>query len=303
MRRKILIGVILVVLLMGVAGLLTKGLFTPKIGLCLNGADGALRDELALAGYTVLSRNSENSQEIQNQQVQELLKEKVDILVIQPVDADAVSQILQMAAEKTVIFIGEEPKELGNAYYVGSDISQQGAVQVQMLEAFFGKVDINSDRIVDYMTISGPESEPESQVYLQSVATAMAEKPAVQLEKAYCAADAGAARTMCRQAFSKYGRDLELILCNCDSVAQGAAAAVSDGGREPGKDVIIFAIGAEAKLKEMVRIGTVTAAAVEDKAAIISRVVRLIEELKKEDVANHKQYVNYKILTIDNVNP
>lgn len=302
MRRKILIGVILVVLLMGVAGIFTKGLFTPEVGLCLNSADGALSDALSLAGYTVLSRNSRNDQETQNQQVQELLKEKVDILVVQLVDADAASQILQIAVETPVIFVGEEPKELGSACFVGCDASQQGTVQAQMLESFFGKADINGDRCVDYMTISGPEKSPLSRAYLQSVAAAMAEKPAVQLEEAYCEPDAAKAKELCRQAFSKYGRDLELILCGNDSAAQGAVAAIRDSGRIPGRDVIVFAVGTEAQLKEMVRTGALTAAAVEDTNAVFSRIARLVGELTKEKTVDQKQYINYKILTIDDVN-
>jgi methyl-galactoside transport system substrate-binding protein len=302
MRRKVLIGVILVILLMGVAGYFTKGLLTPKIGLCLNGADSALYNELTLAGYTVLSRNCENNQETQNRQVEELLQEKVDVLVVQSVGADAASQILQIAVETPVIFIGTEPTELGNAYYVGCDASQQGVAQAQMLQSFFGKADINGDRLVDYMVISGPENAPQSQVYLQSVATAMAEKSAIRLEEAYCDPDADTAKKLCRQAFSKYGRDLELILCNSASVALGAANAVRDSGRVPGRDVIIFAIGKETQLKEMVRTGVLTAAAVEDTNAVLGRVVRLIEELTKNKTVEQKQYINYKIWTIDNVN-
>lgn len=302
MRRKVLIGVILVILLMGVAGYFTKGLLTPKIGLCLNGADSALYNELTLAGYTVLSRNCENNQETQNQQVEELLQEKVDVLVVQSVDADAASQILQIAVETPVIFIGTEPTELGNAYYVGCDASQQGVVQAQMLQSFFGKADINGDRLVDYMVISGPENVPQSQVYLQSVATAMAEKSAIRLEEAYCDPDADTAKKLCRQAFSKYGRDLELILCNSESVALGAANAVRDSGRVPGRDVIIFAVGKETQLKEMVRTGVLTAAAVEDTNAIFGRIVRLVDELTKDKTVEQKQYISYKIWTIDNVN-
>ena len=302
MRRKVLIGVILVILLMGVAGYFTKGLLTPKIGLCLNGADSALYNELTLAGYTVLSRNCENNQETQNRQVEELLQEKVDVLVVQSVGADAASQILQIAVETPVIFIGTEPTELGNAYYVGCDASQQGVVQAQMLQSFFGKADINGDRLVDYMVISGPENVPQSQVYLQSVATAMAEKSAIRLEEAYCDPDADTAKKLCRQAFSKYGRDLELILCNSESVALGAANAVRDSGRVPGRDVIIFAIGKETQLKEMVRTGVLTAAAVEDTNAIFGRIVRLVDELTKNKTVEQKQYINYKIWTIDNVN-
>ena len=302
MRRKVLIGVILVILLMGVAGYFTKGLLTPKIGLCLNGADSALYNELTLAGYTVLSRNCENNQETQNRQVEELLQEKVDVLVVQSVGADAASQILQIAVETPVIFIGTEPTELGNAYYVGCNASQQGVAQAQMLQSFFGKADINGDRLVDYMVISGPENVPQSQVYLQSVATAMAEKSAIRLEEAYCDPDADTAKKLCRQAFSKYGRDLELILCNSESVALGAANAVRDSGRVPGRDVIIFAIGKETQLKEMVRTGVLTAAAVEDTNAIFGRIVRLVDELTKNKTVEQKQYINYKIWTIDNVN-
>ena len=299
MRRKILIGVILVVLLMGVAGYFTRGLFTIKVGLCLSGTDGTLRDALALAGYTVLSRNGENDQEKQNQQVNELLNEKVDILVVQLIDTDAAAQILQAALEIPVIFVGNEPEELGSGYYVGCDLSQQGAAQVRMLERFFGKADINGDRLVDYMVISGPEEMPQSQLYLQSVAAAMDGKAVALLEEAYCQNSAEDARKLCRDAFSKYGRDLELILCNSASAAQGAVQAIEDGRRQPGKDVIIFAVGTETQLRRMVDENRITAAVVEDTSGIHNRVAWLVGALKKDEAADQKQYVDYKIYSID----
>lgn len=299
MRRKILIGVILVVILLCVAGYFTRGLLAHKVGLCLNGTDGSLRDALAISGYTVLSRNSENDQELQKRQVAELLKEKVDVLVVQLVDTDAAAQILQLAVEVPVIFVGEEPKELGKGYYVGSDVAQQGVAQARMLERFFTKADINGDRLVDYMVISGPEELPQSQVYLQSVAAAMEGKAVALLEEAGCQSSAEEARTLCREAFSKYGRDLELILCNDASVAQGAVKAIEDGRRQPGKDVIIFAVGTEAQLRSLVDKGHITAAVMEDTSGIHNRIAGLIETLQKEEAAEQKQYIDYKIYSID----
>ena len=151
MRRKLLICGILMLLIMAFAGYFTKGLLAPKVGLCLSGADSTLekglRDKLVLAGYNVVSRSGENSQEKQNQQVNTLLQKDVDILVIQPVNPDAVAEILQMAVETPVVFIGSEPADLGNAYYVGCDISQEGIMQAQLLDTFFSKADINGDGV------------------------------------------------------------------------------------------------------------------------------------------------------------
>ncbi len=306
MRRKIIIIAILVFLLIGLAGYFTKGALTPKVGICLNSAENALETalhrEMIDAGYTVLTRNGQNSQEKQNEEIKALLQEGVDVLVVQPVDIAAASQILQITLETPVIFVGDEPKELGSSYYVGCDVTQQGSVQVRFLESFFGKADINSDKSVDYMVISGPEDISASQSYLQSVAAAMKDYPAILLEEAYCPNDVAETRKVCYQAISKYGRDLELILCHNDVAAQGAVAAAREKGLKPGRDVIILAIGTEAELKELVSSGALTAAVVEDTQAFYDRVIRLADELMKGKNVEQKQYISYKIWTIDNVN-
>lgn len=305
MRRKLLICVVLVVLIMGLAGYFTKGILAPKVGLCLSSADSALekslRDELVLAGFTVLTRNGENSQEKQNQQVEALLQKDVDILLIQAVDATAVAQIVQMAVETPVVFIGHEPVLLGNAYYVGCDVAQEGRVQAQLLDSLFAKADINGDRKVEYMVLSGPEKDPQSQLYVQNVTDTMAKYATERLQAVFCDGTSGAAKTLCRQAFSKYGRDLELILCSEDALASGAIAAVKDGGRTPGRDVVIFGVGTEAKLKEFVKTGALTAAILEDTDAVYARIIQVVGDLVKGKPVSQKNYVRYKVMTIENV--
>jgi len=306
MRRKLLICAVLVVLLMGVVGYFATGGFSPKVGLCLSGADSTLenelREEMVTAGYTVLMRSGENDQAKQNQQIKSLLQEGVDILVVQLVDTTASLEILLEALEVPVVFIGSEPGTLDSAYYVGGDVTQQGSVQAQFLKTYYPIADINGDGTVEYMAVSGPEKDVLSQVYLQNVESAMGKYSVEQLEKAYCHSDLEAAKTLCRRAFSQYGRDLELILCNNNIVAQGAVAAVRDSGRIPGKDVIIFAVGTEAQLKELVRTGALTAAAVEDTKATYDRIIQVVADLVKGKNISQKQYIDYKLLTIDNVN-
>ena len=305
MRRKLLICGVLVVLIMGLAGYFTKGILTPKVGLCLSGSDSKiekdLRNKLVRAGYTVLSRNGENNQEQQNQQVSALLQKDVDVLVIQPVDATAVAQILQMAVETPVVFIGHKPADLGNAYYVGCDILQEGEVQTQLLDTFFAKADINGDKKVEYMILSGPAEDPMSSLYAENVTAAMAKYSTEKLQEVFCDGTSAAAKTLSRQAFSKYGRDLELILCSDDALALGAISAVKDGGRTPGRDVIIFCVGTEDSLKESIRTGALTAAVVEDTEAVYARIVQVVDHLDKGETVSQINYVRYKILTIENV--
>lgn len=305
MRRKLLICGVFLILIMGLAGYFTKGILAPKVGLCLSGANSSLekdlRSELVLAGYTVLSHNGANSQEKQNQQVEALLQKGVDVLVIQPVDAASVAKILQMAVETPVVFIGHEPADLGNAYYVGCDTAQEGAVQARLLDVFFAKTDINGDKKVEYMLLSGPENDPASRLYAQNVTKAMSQYSAEKLQDTFCDGTTATARTLCRQAFSKYGRDLELILCSDDALALGAIAAVKDSGRTPGRDVIIFCAGTEAGLKEVIRTGALTAAVVEDTQGVFDRIVQVVDCLHNGETVSQRNYVNYKVLTIDNV--
>lgn len=309
MRKRIIIYVAVAAFALALAGYLIIGVFTPKVGICLSGAGvnagqelgQALRSELVRSGCTVLNRNAGNHREKQLDQVKELLSKDVDILVLQPVAEDMLAEILLLAGKTPVIVVGTEPENLGNAYFIGCDKDQQARAQAQLVEQMFAKTDINGDRTVKYLLLTGPEEDADAARYVQNVEEVLSSASALLLQKVATERTEAAGKAACKQALSKYGRDMELIFCGDSALTMGAVEAVRDSGRTPGRDVILFGIGSLDSCKELIRTGALTAAAVEDIATIRDRIIQTVKTIRNGGEVSQRTYVEHIILTIDNI--
>ena len=308
-KRNIIIGAVLVALALAVAGFCIIEFLFPKVGVCLSGAGvnagqelgQALRSELVRSGCTVLNRNAGNHREKQLDQVKELLSKDVDILVLQPVAEDMLAEILPLAGKTPVIVVGTEPENLGNAYFIGCDKDQQARAQAQLVEQMFAKTDINGDRTVKYLLLIGPEEDADTARYVQNVEEVLSSASALLLQKVATERTEAAGKAACKQALSKYGRDMELIFCGDSALTMGAVEAVRDSGRTPGRDVILFGIGSLDSCKELIRTGALTAAAVEDIATIRDRIIQTVKTIRNGGEVSQRTSVEHIILTIDNI--
>ena len=309
MRKRIIIYVAVAAFALALAGYLIIGVFTPKVGICLSGAGEtagqelgiALRNEFIHAGFAALNRNAGGDGAAQVQQVKDLLKKGVTALVLQPASEKALTEILSLAADTPVIVVGAEPENLGNAYFVGCDKDQQARAQAQLVEQMFAKTDINGDRTVKYLLLTGPEEDADAARYVQNVEEVLSSASALLLQKVATERTEAAGKAACKQALSKYGRDMELIFCGDSALTMGAVEAVRDSGRTPGRDVILFGIGSLDSCKELIRTGALTAAAVEDIATIRDRIIQTVKTIRNGGEVSQRTYVEHIILTIDNI--
>lgn len=305
-KRNIIIGAVLVALALALAGYFT---LLPKVGICLSGVGGsagqelgkALGDKLALSGFTAVNRNAENNRAKQIQQVKEMLEKNVAALVLQPVTEDVLAEVLPLAGKTPVIVVGAEPASLGNAYFIGCDKDQQARAQAQLVEQLFAKTDINGDRTVKYLMLTGPEKEPDTVRYVQNVDGVLSSVAASLLEKVPAERTEEAGKNACKQALSKYGRDMELIFCGDAALTVGAVEAVKSSGRTPGRDVILFGVGSLEGCRELVRTGALTVAVVEDVAAIRDRIIQTVKDITDKKDVPQRTYVEHIVLTIENV--
>lgn len=308
-KRNIIIGVVLVALALTVAGFCIIEFLFPKVGVCLSGAGvnagqelgQALRSELVRSGCTVLNRNAGNHREKQLDQVKELLSKDVDVLVLQPVAEDALAEILPLAGNTPVIVVGTEPEDLGKAYFVGCDKDQQAQAQAELVKQMFAKADINSDRTVKYMLLTGPEEDPETVRYVQNVEEVLTSASVSKLQETAVERTVEAGKNACKQALSKYGRDMELIFCGDSALTAGAVEAVKSSGRTPGRDVVIFGVGSLEGCREQVRTGALTVAVVEDISTIRDRIVQTVKGLAGGKDVQQRAYVPHIVLTIENI--
>jgi len=234
-------------------------------------------------------------------QVKELLSKDVDVLVLQPVAEDALAEILPLAGNTPVIVVGTEPEDLGKAYFVGCDKDQQAQAQAELVKQMFAKADINSDRTVKYMLLTGPEEDPETVRYVQNVEEVLASASVSKLQETAVERTVEAGKNACKQALSKYGRDMELIFCGDSALTAGAVEAVKSSGRTPGRDVVIFGVGSLEGCREQVRTGALTVAVVEDISTIRDRIVQTVKGLAGGKDVQQRAYVPHIVLTIENI--
>lgn len=294
----IICAIVLAVAVLGVAGYFLIDIFTPKVGLSLAGPGSGyhtvLQAALERAGFTVLTDAGEG----QTQQIEALVKKGADVLIVQAADASNGEKITEAAGDVPVLFIGHKPENPGEGYFAGYDPAQLGQLQASLLESYFSKADTNGDKAVDYMLLSGSAADG----YFRGAAEAAEGYKTVKLEETVCDGTAEGAKDACRQAFSKYGRDLELIFCSTSRLAQGAVAAIRESGRTPGRDVIVFGAGTVQQCEGYVRTGAITAAVVEDDDALFGEIIRVTRGLLGGRDVARENYVNYKLLTPENVN-
>ena len=98
---------------------------------------------------------------------------------------------------------------------------------------------------------------------------------------------------ICANALSAHGDKLEVVFCNNDAMALGAAAAIKAAGRTVGKDIYLLGVDALDECVEMVKEGTMTGTVLNDHIGQSHKAVDVaIELLNGKDIQNY-YWVDY----------
>ena len=121
--------------------------------------------------------DSMNDQNLQNDQVDSLLRENVDALILNPADRMAAGYLIEKAKQRgiPVIFINREPMPedlllYEKAYYVGADASQSGRLSGEILADYFlshPEADKNGDGTVQYVLLRGEPGHQDAELRTQ----------------------------------------------------------------------------------------------------------------------------------------
>ncbi|HBK03236.1 MAG TPA: LacI family transcriptional regulator, partial [Clostridiales bacterium] len=94
-------------------------------------------------------------------------------------------------------------------------------------------------------------------------------------------------------ALVKYGDEIEVVFCNNDGMALGAAAAIEAAGRTVGKDIYLLGVDALDECKEMVKKGTMTGTVLNDHIGQSHKAVDVaIQAMNGESIDNY-YWVDY----------
>ncbi len=193
---------------------------------------------------TLLMNDSQNSQSMQNDQIDILLARGVKALAINLVDPAAAPVIIRKAKEDNVpiVFFNKEPsgKALASydkAYYVGTVSKESGIIQGELIAKHWAQNpawDLNGDGVIQFVLLKGEPGHPDAEdrtTYVISTLNDMGYKTE-QLHLDTAMWDTGMAKDkMDAWIAGPNGEKIEVVISNNDGMAMGAVESLQANGK------------------------------------------------------------------------
>lgn len=250
----------------------------------------------------LLMNDSQNTQSIQNDQVDVLLSKGVKALAINLVDPSASKTIIDKAKgeDLPIVFFNKDPGEKAiasydKAYYVGTDPKESGLIQGDLIAKQWKAnpaLDLNKDGKVQYALLKGEPGHPDAEARTKYVVEGLAAQ-GIQSEQIFMDAalwDAAQAKDKVDAWLSSgKAKDIEVIISNNDGMALGALEATKAHGRK----LPIFGVDALPEALQLVKKGELAGTVLNDGAGQGKAVVQLAANLAEGKEAG--EGTNWKI--------
>ena len=193
------------------------------------------------AGYDVTVLYSNDSVDVQLEQVRNARQRGIKGIIINLVTPESAPAILEAAGDMKVIFLAHVPADMSilnkNAVYIGADQKQAGRLQGEWLARYFKDRGKNEIR---YIFLKGVDL-PISQERTQAVFRALAENGlnAIPAVPPISANDERAQAKAQLIPILRTGVKFDAIISNDDDMALGAIEALEEVGMNPAKTVVV----------------------------------------------------------------
>lgn len=229
--------------------------------------------------YKVTIVDGKNDMATQTNQIDTFITQGMDVIICNLVQTSSAEVIIDkvVGANIPLVLINREPLgETDESYpgivnnatvcYVGADARQSGTYQGEIVRDLDNKGDMNGDGVVKYVMIQGDPENPDAQYRTQFSIKALTDA-GIQVEELVnqvgnWATDKG--QEIAANALTQHGTDIDVIFCNNDGMALGAAAAIQAAGRTVGQDILLLGVDALEQCQEMVKEGTMTGTVLND---------------------------------------
>ena len=235
--------------------------------------------------YDITIVDGKNDMATQTEQINSFITQGVDLIICNLVQTSSADTIVNKVVDAGIplVLINREPlaydadgKPLDEAYegilnnpgvcYVGADARQSGTYQGEIVAALPDKGDANGDGVVSYVMIEGDPENIDAQ-YRTEFSIKALEDAGITVEclddqVGNWATDKG--QQIAANALSAHGDKIDVIFCNNDGMALGAAAAITAAGRTVGEDIYLLGVDALEECQEMVKNGTMTGTVLND---------------------------------------
>lgn len=264
--------------------------------------------------YAITMVDGKNDMAEQSNQIDNFITQGMDVIILNLVQTSSADAMIDkvVAAGIPLVLINREPlaydkngKTLDEQYegilknakvcYVGADARQSGSFQGRIIAELPNKGDVNGDGVVSYIMIEGDPENIDAQYRTQFSIKYLTDNGI----KVNCLDDQvgnwaqAKGQELCANALAKFGRQVEVVFCNNDAMALGAAAAIQAAGRTVGKDIYLVGVDALDECVEMVKKGTMTGTVLNDHIGQSHKAVDVAVELLNGKAINNYYWVDY----------
>ena len=230
--------------------------------------------------YNITMVDSKNDMAEQTNQIDTFITQGMDVIILNLVQTSSAEVLIDkvVAANIPCILINREP--LGDngdesyegiinnpgVCYVGADARQSGTYQGEIVLALDDQGDINGDGVISYVMIIGDPENPDAQYRTEFSIKALTDagKEVKALVENVGNWDQTKGQEIAAAALAQFGDEIEVVFCNNDGMALGAAAAIEAAGRVVGEDIYLLGVDALDECQEMVQAGTMTGTVLND---------------------------------------
>ncbi|MGV4797213.1 substrate-binding domain-containing protein [Rhizobium sp. F40D2] len=263
--------------------------------------NGVVSHGQTISGLKLVTENAKGDNELQKQQVQKLIADKVDAIILAVSDGDLGPQMTKMAADAGIplIYINNVPSNLldlpDNQVVVASNEKESGTLETKQVCALLkGK-----GRVVVLM---GEPFHAAARARTQDIAEVIATPDCkgleiVERQAAYWSRDYADQQM---QEWLSAGVKFDAVIANNDEMALGAIGAMKKAGM-PMKDVVVAGVDATDDALAAMVAGdldvTILQSAVGQGAAAVDAAVKLVN---KEKVPRENN-VPFELVTPENI--
>ena len=259
--------------------------------------------------YNVTIVDGKNDMAEQSNQIDSFITQGMDVIILNLVQTSSADAIIDkvVGAGIPLVLINREPLGtegdesykgiLDNATvcYVGADARQSGTYQGEIIAELPDHGDINGDGKVSYVMIEGDPENVDAQ-YRTEFSIKALEDAGIEVE---CLDDQVGnwkqekGQEIAANALTQYGDKVEVIFCNNDAMALGAAASITAANRTVGEDIYLVGVDALEECVEMVNNGTMTGTVLNDANGQAHKAVDVAIELLEGKSIQNYYWVDY----------
>lgn len=230
--------------------------------------------------YDVTIVDGKNDMAEQTNQINNFITQGMDVIILNLVQTSSADAVIKSIVDAGIplVLINREPLGdngdesyagiLDNATvcYVGADARQSGTYQGEIIAELADHGDINGDGKVSYIMIEGDPENIDAQYRTEFSVKALVDA-GIEVE---CLDDQignwaqAKGQEITANDLAQYGDQIEVVFCNNDAMALGAAAAITAAGRTVGKDIYLVGVDALEECVEMVQNGQMTGTVLND---------------------------------------